>query len=207
MVPISSYYQPCYRDSFSTEVLICAWIFFFFWTESLFFPPYISLRCSRLLQCYSVNSWRESFLPHRWVLPSAPVKSWPGTAKPFRMNLFPYVWFPLSWQSSSVPVSHASTQGSLAGLAFPRFYHNWRKLCIFPRLLLSKLWKTGLFVTHNWQGLCLGQEPNTNYKEWPQPRELEKHLDNTVGNCSLPWTGIWTMNWFYVHFFILLKLV
>lgn len=45
---------------------------------------------------------------------------------------------------------------------------------------LSKPWKTDFFF-HNWHRLCLGQEPNINYKDWPQPRELEKKLDNTVG--------------------------
>lgn len=159
------------------------------------FPPYISVRYSRLLHCFSVNSWRDSFLPLRWVFPSAPMKSCAGTAKPFRMDPFPLVWFPLSWQSSSVPRFPHRT--AYLGWLFPDFTTTGEN-CIFPRSPLSKLWKTGLFITHNWHGLCLGQEPNTNYKEWPQPRELEKHLDNTVRNCSLTWTGIWTMYWFYV---------
>lgn len=145
-------------------------------------PPPFMLRCSRLLQCLPVNSWRDLFLPHEMhAFFCSMSQSWPGRAKPFRVSLFSLVWFPLSCQSSSVPVSHAGTQDSLAGLVFPWFCPNWRKLCMFPRPpLCPNYGKTGLYFSHNWHGLCLGQEPKTNYKEWPQPRELEKHLDNTV---------------------------
>lgn len=120
---------------FRAEVLICVWIFFpLEWIKSVFFFPPFMLRCSRLLQCLPVNSWRDLFLLHEMhAFFCSMSQSWPGRAKPFRVSLFPLVWFPLRCQSSSVPVSHAGTQDSLAGLVFPWFCPNWRKLCMFPR--------------------------------------------------------------------------
>lgn len=106
----------------------------------------------------------------------------------------------LAWQSQafqSEPVSSCLVSSQLSVLICPRFPRGYTGQpgwvgfsLILPQLEkavhvptaapLSKLWKTGLYFSHNWHGLCLGQEPKTNYKEWPQPRELEKHLDNTV---------------------------
>lgn len=92
-----------------------------------------------------------------------------------KMGPFPPAWQPLSSpilcgftrQPSWVGFSVLSPEPETGLYMFPwsPLYPNHGNLTFF----------------HNWHRLCWGQEPNINYKDWPQPRELEKKLDNTVG--------------------------
>lgn len=89
--------------------------------------------------------------------------------------------FPLVRQSSSILISLWVRGRARLGWLFSDFTRTRDRSVHVPTVAsLSKPWKTDFFF-HNWHRLCLGQEPNINYKDWPQPRELKKNLDNTNG--------------------------
>lgn len=128
---------------------------------------------SRLLQCFLINSKRYIFSP-----------KWNGHSPPLHMPR------PTSqnWSTSSgsivlvCPHFRVGAQDSQAGLAFQWLHQNQRQSCTCSHgHLFIQTMESWLFFFPNWHRLCLGQEPNINYKDWPQPREHEKKLDNTVG--------------------------
>lgn len=89
---------------------------------------------------------------------------------------------PLALQSLSILISVWVHRIARLGWLFNDFTRTRDRAVHVPTVTsLFKPWKADCFFFPNWHRLCLGQEPNINYKDWPQPREHEKKLDNTVG--------------------------